>query len=105
MIMKNKRGQLASNQIAGVGGLVLTVIIIFLFISVLKDSGINASGGIADNLTAQLEANLSQGVQEVSNKIPVILKIIAIVLLFGVLAILWVLSKRMGVGGGAGSSL
>jgi len=49
--------------------------------------------------------NLSGGINNISNKIPTILLIGAVVLLFGVIVLLVAQSRRMGIGGGGSSSL
>ncbi len=57
----------------------------------------NAPVGLAGNFTA--------GIDNVSEKIPTILLIAAVVLLFGVLVLLIARSRQMGIGGGGTSSL
>ncbi len=47
-----------------------------------------------------LAGNLTEGIDNVSEKIPTILLIAAVVLLFGVLILLIARSKQMGIGGG-----
>ena len=47
-----------------------------------------------------LAGNLTEGIDNVSEKIPTILLIAAVVLLFGVLVLLVARSRQMGVGGG-----
>jgi len=54
----------------------------------------------ADNLAG----NLTAGVDNVSTKIPTVLLIAAVVLLFGVLAILVIQAKKAGMMGGSGNS-
>ena len=51
----------------------------------------------ADNLIG----NFTVGVDNVSSKIPTILLILAVVLVLGILVLLWVQYKRMGIGGGS----
>ena len=49
--------------------------------------------------TEALRANFTKGVDNVSSKIPTILLIAAVVLIFGILILLWNQYKRMNVGG------
>jgi len=59
------------------------------------------SEGAADRMIT----NFTSGIDEVSTKVPTILKIAAVVLLFGVLMLLWDVYQRMNLGGGTGSAL
>jgi hypothetical protein len=55
---------------------------------------------IYENTFTDLSNNMSQGVEEISHKLPTVLLLGAIVLLMGVLVILWRQSQAMGIGGG-----
>jgi len=54
--------------------------------------------GTTDTVSA-MRGNFTEGVDEVSDKIPTILLIAAVVLILGVLVFLWAQYKRMNVGG------
>lgn len=56
--------------------------------------------GSAGSASEDLQSNFTSGIRNVSVKIPVILLIGAVVLLFGVLIILVARSRQMGIGGG-----
>lgn len=51
----------------------------------------------------QMNTNFTSGINNISNKLPTILLIAAVVLILGVLALLWEQFKRMNVGGGEAS--
>ncbi len=100
---KNKKGAgLIMSLVMGIAGLVIGVIIAFVIVSTLNDASLLKSGSNEQNATDQLIANFTQGINNVSNKIPVILLIAAVVLILSVLVLLWVQYKSMGLGGGGG---
>ena len=181
-MLENKKGQVVSNVVAGIGGLIILVIITFVIISTLNDanllaptstttiqhgnetfvranltgfvlSAVNGStggfvinsffkngtqlipnanltlsdAGTLTNATAtyydngtinydyvytieskekvatdSLISNFTEGIDEVSKKIPTILLIVAVVFLFGALVLLVQQSRRMGIGSGGG---
>ena len=97
--MKFKRkGGVVGDLVNGTGGLIIGVVITFVIISTLLSASL-LSGTYSASATA-MAGNFTTGVDNVSGKIPTILLIAAVVLLFGVLVILVAQSKRMGVGGG-----
>ena len=53
-------------------------------------------------VTEDMSTNLTEGIQNISEKIPTILLIGAVVLLFGIIVLLLKQSKAMGVGSGSG---
>jgi len=69
----------------------------YSYVDITRTKEGTASKGLGDNLTT--------GIVNVSEKIPTILLIGAVVLLFGVLVLLIFQSRRMGIGGGADSQL
>ena len=101
-LLENKKGQVVSNVVAGIGGLVILVIITFVIISTLNDASLLSTASSEQNATDNLIANFTAGIDEVSKKIPTILLIVAVVFLFGALVLLVQQSKRMGIGGGGG---
>jgi len=97
-----KKGGIVGDLVAGTGGLIISVVIILVVVSTLL--GANLLGAGEYNSTAQdMAKNFTLGIQNVSTKIPTILLIAAVVLLFGVLVILVARSKQMGTGGGSGT--
>ena len=101
-LIKNKKGQVVSNVVAGIGGLVILVIITFVIISTLNDASLLTTTSSEQNATDNLIANFTDGIDNVSEKIPTILLIVAVVFLFGALVLLVQQSKRMGIGGNGG---
>jgi hypothetical protein len=59
--------------------------------------------GVEETVADDMNANFSAGINNVSEKIPTILLIAAVVLLFGVLVILVAKSKEIGIGTGGAS--
>ena len=58
-----------------------------------------------DQIAEGMSGNLTSGIANVSEKIPTILLIAAVILLFGVLIILVAQSRKMGIGAGGSSQL
>ena len=99
-MLKDKKGMgLVGGIIAGVASLVVTVIVGFVIVNTLIDADILTSGGAAANATNDMALNLSTGVINVSAKIPTILLIAAVVILFGAIALLVQRSRGMTGGG------
>jgi len=96
--LNEKKGGIVSDLIAGVGGLVILVIITLVIVSTLL--GANLLAGQENASAYGMSGNLTAGIVNVSEKIPTILLIAAVVLLFGVLVLLVTQSQRMGIGGG-----
>ena len=97
--MKKKPG-VVGDIISGTGGLVVMVIVVLVIVSTLLGASLLTSGTEYDNVTERLALNFTQGIDNVSGKIPTILLISAVVLLFGVIVLLVRQSKLMGIGGG-----
>ncbi len=102
LVKKDKKGQVVSNVVAGIGALIILVIITFVIISTLNDASLLTSLSSEQNATDNLIGNFTSGIDEVSKKLPTILLIVAVVFLFGALVLLVQQSKRMGIGGQGG---
>lgn len=112
---KSKKGGVVSNTVMGIGGLIIAVVITLVIVStilganLLSDTNKSAVAGnkaINFNISAQgMQGNFTTGLQDVSEKLPTILLIVAVVFLFGALVLLVKQSRAMGIGGGGGSSL
>ena len=61
--------------------------------------------GLGKVASDNMESNFTKGLDNISEKLPTILLIAAVVLLFGVLVILVARSRQMGIGGTSGASL
>jgi len=97
---KDKKGiGIVSGIIAGVGGLVVLVIVTLLIVDTLIGAGLLTSGGSSETAATNMRANLTAGIDNVSAKIPTILLIAAVVLLFGAIVILVQRSRQMTGGG------
>ena len=99
----NKKGQtggLITGLVFGVASLVIGVIIAFVIVTTLTGAGL-LEDGTEKYAVDNLSANFSEGIDEISKKIPTVLLVAAIVLILGVLAILVGVWQRMRMGGGA----
>lgn len=103
IIQKNKKGQLISGLIGGIAGLVILVIVSFLIVDTLNGAGLLSSAGASANATNRLIANYTKGVDNVSSKIPTVLLVAAVVLLFG--AIVLLVQRSRETTGAAGTGL
>jgi len=104
IMLMNKKGQtggLIMSLVFGVASLVIGVIIAFVIVSTLTGAGLLTSGSEEDNATNRLVANFTEGVDNVSSKIPTVLLVAAIVLILSVLVLLVSAWQRMKIGGGS----
>ena len=99
----NKKGQgggLITPIVSGIIGLVILVIIGFVIVSTLNNASLLTANTAEQNATDELISNFTTGISKVSNKLPTVLLIAAVVLILGVLVFLWANFKRMqGMGG------
>jgi|TARA_Y100000310_G_scaffold312242_1_gene359356 H+/Cl- antiporter ClcA len=101
IVPANKKGQVVTNTVLGIGALIIGVIITFVIVSTLNNASLLTSASQEQNATDRLIGNFTEGIDNVSSKIPTILLIVAVVFLFGALVLLVAQSKRMGIGGGS----
>tara|TARA_R100000789_G_C2963769_1_gene138699 strand:- start:380 stop:715 length:336 start_codon:yes stop_codon:yes gene_type:complete len=99
LLPKHKKGGVVTNTIMGVGGLIIGVIVILVITSTLLDANLLTNTSANDSAQA-LQGNFTEGIGNVSKKIPTILLIVAVVFLFGALILLVRNARVMGVGGG-----
>ena len=97
---KNKTGGVVMDTVNGTGQLIIGVIIILVITSTLLGANLLTAGSSEDNATRRMNDNFTQGLDEISAKIPTILLIVAVVFLFGALVLLVAQAKRMGISGG-----
>jgi len=83
--------------ISSVIALVFLVYFVFIFTGTLDDSNLLAEGSVGDNATDRMVGNLTEGIDEVSARIPTVLIIAVVVLIIAVLLILWASMGRMGL--------
>ncbi|GAF91161.1 unnamed protein product, partial [marine sediment metagenome] len=96
---KNKKGGVVTATVMGIGGLIIGVIIILVIVSTLRNANLLEADTIYDNATDNLAGNFTDGLDEISSKIPTILLIVAVVFLFGALVLLVRNANQMGIGG------
>lgn len=99
----SKKGGVVGDLISGTGGLIITVVVILVVVSTLLGANLLTSGSTYDNATSNLAGNFTEGIDNVSTKIPTILLIAAVVLLFGVIVLLVRQAGAMGIGAGGAS--
>jgi len=101
MNKKAQTGGLISGLIFGIASLVIGVIIAFVIVSTLTGAGLLTSGSTEETAAEDLSANFSAGVNNVSEKIPTVLTVAAVVLILSVLVLLVAAWQRMRIGGGS----
>ena len=104
----NKKGQtggLITGLVFGIASLVIGVIIAFVIVNTLTDANLLTADSAQDNATDRLVGNFTEGVDNVSGKIPTVLLVAAIVLILGVLVLLVATWQRMNIGGGMGGGI
>jgi hypothetical protein len=99
----HKKGGVVGDLVNGATGLVIMTIIVLVIVSTILGANLLTTGSVEKNTTDALGANLTAGIDNVSSKLPTILLIGAVVLLFGVIVILVRQSQAMGIGGRGGS--
>ena len=100
-----KRGGVVGDLVSGTGGLIITVVVILIVVSTLLGANLldDTSTAKYNTTTEDLAKNFTSGIQNVSTKIPTILLIAAVVLLFGVIVLLVRQAGAMGIGAGGAS--
>jgi len=99
----NKKGGVVGDLISGTGGLIVSVVVILVIVSTLLGANLLTTSSEYANVSTRLAENFTEGIDNVSGKIPTILLIGAVVLLFGVIVLLVRQSQAMGIGGSGGS--
>lgn len=101
--LTQKKGGIITDLISGTGGLIIGVIVVLVIVSTLLTANLLGTGTTENKTAYDMSANFTEGIQNVSEKIPTILLIAAVVLLFGVIVLLVRQSQAMGIGTGAAS--
>lgn len=99
---KGKRAQtggLITSLVFGVASLVIGVIIALVITSTLSDANLLTSGSAEAAAVNNLTSNFTEGIDRISEKIPTVLLVAAVVLIIAVLAILVGVWQRMRMGG------
>jgi len=98
----NKKGAgVVTPLFAGTVGLVVLLIIGFVVVSQLNNADLLTTHSAEQNATDFMIGNLSEGVNNVSAKIPTIFTIGIVVILIGLLVFLWARSKPVMNAGGS----
>ena len=100
---KSKKGQIVSGLIGGIAGLVILVIVSLLIVDTLNGAGLSTTGSSSYNASTNMIANYTSGINNVSTKLPTILLVAAVVLLFG--AIVFLVQKARQTTQSTGGSL
>ena len=100
---KFKKGGVVGDLISGTGGLIITTVVILVVVSTLLGANLLTDGSTYDSAAGNMSANFTAGINNVSSKIPTILLIAAVVLLFGVIVLLVRQAGAMGIGAGGAS--
>jgi len=98
-----KKGGVVGDLISGTGGLIITTIVILVVVSTLLGASLLTANSIYANASTLMAGNFTEGINNVSSKIPTILLIAAVVLLFGVIVLLVKQAGAMGIGAGGAS--
>jgi hypothetical protein len=98
-----KKGGVVGDLISGTGGLIITTVVILVVISTLLGANLLTANSTYANATTNMAGNFTEGIDNVSSKIPTILLIAAVVLLFGVIVLLVRQAGAMGIGAGGAS--
>jgi len=101
--LKDKKGGIVSSTVMGVAMLVVGVILILVVTSTLLNANLLTTGTASATTATEMSGNFTDGIDEISTKLPTILLIVAVVFLFGALVLLVTQARRMGVGSGGGS--
>ena len=99
--MRKKGAGMIQGLVMGIAGLVIAVILAFVILSTLNGAGLLTAGSAEQTATDTLITNFTTGITTVSNKLPTVLLVAAVVLILGILVVLWAQYKRMQVGGNA----
>ena len=102
-LIKTKRGQIISGLVGGVAGLVILVIVSLLIVDTLQGAGLTEVNSSSWNASNRMIQNFTSGIDEVSEKIPTVLLIAAVVLLFG--AIVFLVQRSRSITTSSGGSL
>ena len=98
-----KKGGVVGDLISGTGGVIITTVVILVVISTLLGANLLTADSTYANATTAMAGNFTEGIDNVSSKIPTILLIGAVVLLFGVIVLLVRQAGAMGIGAGGAS--
>lgn len=103
-IHKKKKGGILSDLVNGTAGYVVLLVMVGVVISTILGAGLLTSGSVWDNVTIGAQGNFTAGAENINLKLPTILLVAAVVILFAVLALLVARARAAtNFGGGSGS--
>lgn len=102
-LKKNKKGQIISGLVGGIAGLIILVIVSLLIVDTLNGAGLLTAGGASAGAATSMIGNYTAGIDNVSEKIPTVLLIAAVVLLFG--AIVFLVQRSRAITASQGGSV
>jgi len=96
MKYKNKKGAMGQigGLVGGIVGLIFLIVVGFVSLGILTDSGLLTADSAFDNATDRLVGNLTSGVDNVSSKVPTLFTIAVAVLLLGLIVFLVVRARQ-----------
>lgn len=99
----NKKGQLATNLVAGIVGLIFLVVIGLVMVAQLLGANLLTANSVESLSAGNLSTNLSTGINTLALKIPTFFTIVAAVLIVGFVLILWRQYQSSKIVGGQGT--
>lgn len=97
-----KKGGVVGEIVDSTGGLIISVVLILVVLSTLLGANLLTANSSESNATTRMMGNFTAGIDNISAKIPTILLVAAVVILFGVLVLLVQRAKAM-TGGNSGT--
>jgi len=101
LVPRSKKGGVVTSTVMGIGGLIIGVIVILVIVQTLTGASLLTTGSTEETAVTDMKANFTTGLDNISEKLPTILLIVAVVFLFGALVLLVRNANLMGVGGGS----
>lgn len=107
---KNKKGQMdsffvvASSAVAGVIGLILLIIIGYVFVQNLTTSSILTANSLEANSSTNLRGNFTTLGNNIATNISTLGTIVGVILVIGAILILYVYARKSGVFSSGGGS-
>lgn len=100
-ILKNKKGQAASQAVYGTMNFVIGLIVAFVIIATITGAGLLTANSAEDNATDRIVGNLTTGIDNNAGKIATIITIAFVVILLGFLLFLVARARGINMGGGS----
>lgn len=105
MKLNKKKGGVIGEVVDATGGLIISVVLILVVLTTLLGANLLTANSVEDNATDRMMTNFTAGIDNISAKLPTILLIAGVVILFGVLVLLVQRAKMMTQDTTGGSTL